>query len=198
MQLPQLVRIATTSFLIIATAASIVAAQQPPPAEGTEADLIAVLQSADAPLFDKAKACQQLAVIGTKECVPALAGLLGDEKLSHYARYGLEPLPDPAVDEALRTALGDLDGGLLVGVINTIGMRQDEEAVDALKQLMDDSDAQVAGAAAGSLGRIHTPAAIAALKAAMDGSEPLRTAAGRGQGAGSHRPSSPHNGAGFA
>jgi HEAT repeat protein len=178
MQFPQLVRIATASLLIIATAASIVAAQQPPPAEGTEADLIAVLQSADAPLFDKAKACQQLAVIGTKECVPALAGLLGDEKLSHYARYGLEPLPDPSVDEALRTALGDLDGGLLVGVINTIGMRQDEEAVDALKQLMDDSDARVAGAAAGSLGQIHTPDAIAALKAALDGSEPLRTAAG--------------------
>jgi len=178
MQLPQLVRIATASFLIIATGASIVAAQQPPPAEGTEADLIAVLQSADAPLFDKAKACQQLAVIGTKECVPTLAGLLGDEKLSHYARYGLEPLPDPSVDEALRTALGDLDGGLLVGVINTIGMRQDEKAVDALKQLMDDSDAQVAAAAAGSLGQIHTPAAIAALKAALDGSEPLRTAAG--------------------
>jgi len=178
MQLPQLVRIATASFLIIATGASIVAAQQPPPAEGTEADLIAVLQSADAPLFDKAKACQQLAVIGTKECVPTLAGLLGDEKLSHYARYGLEPLPDPSVDEALRTALGDLDGGLLVGVINTIGMRQDEEAVDALTQLMDDSDAQVAGAAAGSLGQIHTPDAIAALKAALDGSEPLRTAAG--------------------
>ena len=93
-----------------------------------------MLQSADAPLFDKAKGVSATGCHRHERCVPALAGLLSDQELAHYARFGLEPLPDPSVDAALRTALGDLDGGLLVGVINTIGMRQDEEAVDALKQ----------------------------------------------------------------
>ena len=52
----------------------------------------------DAGLFDKAKACQRLAVIGGRDAVPALAAFLGDKELAHYARFGLEPNPDPAVD----------------------------------------------------------------------------------------------------
>ena len=151
-------------------------AQQAPPAEGTEAELIAVLES-DAPLFDKAKACQQLAVIGTEKAVPALAKLLADEKLSHYARFGLEPNPDPSVDAALRAALNQLDGGLLVGVINSIGMRRDAGAVDALKGLMGNSDPAVAAAAAAALGRIATPESIATLREALAGPQPLRSAA---------------------
>ena len=73
---------------MVALLPSLIIAQQVPPAEGDEAALVAVLKS-DADLFQKAKACQRLAVIGKKECIPALAGLLGDERLSHYARYGL-------------------------------------------------------------------------------------------------------------
>jgi len=34
-----------------------------------------------------------------------MAALLGDPKLSCYARFGMEPNPDPAVDEAFRAAL---------------------------------------------------------------------------------------------
>ena len=65
------------------------------------ARLVAVLKS-DASVFDKAKACQRLAVVGDEKAVPALAALLADESLSNYARYGLEAIPDPAVDNALR------------------------------------------------------------------------------------------------
>jgi HEAT repeat protein len=150
-------------------------AQQAPPAEGDEAALIAVLES-DVPLFDKAKACQQLAVIGTKNAVPTLAKLLPDEQLSHYARFGLEPIPDPSVDEALRDATSKLKGGLLVGVINSIGMRRDVKAVDDLKKLIGDSDPAVAAAAASALGRIATPEAIAILRNALGGPESLRPA----------------------
>ena len=42
--------------------------------EKNEAQLIAVLES-EAGIFDKAKACQRLAVIGGKDAVPALAKL---------------------------------------------------------------------------------------------------------------------------
>ncbi|NQT38540.1 MAG: hypothetical protein HQ581_13675, partial [Planctomycetes bacterium] len=101
------------------------------------AKLIVVLQSDAAP-FDKAKACQRLALIGTKEAVPALAALLADERLSSYARFGLEPIPDPSVDDALRDALGRLHGRLLAGVINSIGVRRDVKAVGALTKLASD------------------------------------------------------------
>jgi len=159
-------------FGVVATSAL---TQQAPPAEGDEAALIAVLQS-DARLFDKAKACQQLAVIGTNECVPVLASLLADEQLSHYARFGLEPIPDPSVDEALRASLGKLKGGLLVGVVNSIGIRRDPKAVDDLKGLLGDSDAAVAAAAAAALGRIATPEAVGILHGALDGPASLRPA----------------------
>jgi len=165
-----------TACLLAATAAAPLFAQQPPPAEGDEATLIAVLESADATLFDKAKACQALAVKGTRECIPVLSGLLDDPELSHYARYGLEPMPEPAVDVALRGALGRLEGRLLVGVINSIGMRRDAGAVGELKELMGSSDAGVGAAAAAALGRIGTPEAVAALQGALGRPSPLRTA----------------------
>ncbi len=132
----------------------------------SESERIAVLQS-DAPQKEKVDACRELARIGSKEAVPALAALLSDEKLSHMARYGLEPIPDPAVDDALRDALGKLKGLPLVGVIGSIGVRRDAKAVGALVKLLEDADADVVRTAARSLGRIATPDAINALKGAL-------------------------------
>ena len=63
--------------------------------------------------------------------VPVLAGLLADEQLSHYARFGLESNPSPDVDEALRQGAGQTGWTRLVGVINSIGVRRDKQAVDA-------------------------------------------------------------------
>ena len=105
-----------------------------------ESELIAVLKSS-ASEKDKADACLELARIGTKDSVAPLAALLGDEKLAHMARYALEPIPDPAVDDALRDALGKLKGRLLVGVIGSIGVRRDAKAVEPLSKLLKDKDA---------------------------------------------------------
>ena len=136
-----------------------------PPA-GSEDRLIAVLKS-DAAHKEKADACRQLAIIGTKDAVAPLAALLGDEKLSHMARYALEPIPDPAVDEALRDALGKLKGRPLVGVIGSIGVRRDARAVGVLTIMLHDPDAQVAQAAARALGRIGNRRATRALQSAL-------------------------------
>ena len=125
--------------------------------------LIAVLKS-DAPIKEKTDACRLLALVGTKDAVAPLAALLGDEKLSHMARYGLEPIPDPAVDEALRDALGKLKGRPLVGVIGSIGVRRDAAAVSTLAKLSRAPDKEVARAAARALGSIGNPAAAAVLK----------------------------------
>ncbi|OGV65086.1 MAG: hypothetical protein A2283_20870 [Lentisphaerae bacterium RIFOXYA12_FULL_48_11] len=119
------------------------------------AQLIEVLKS-EAGQELKASACRDLGLVGGKDAVPILAGLLGDEKLAHMARYGLEQIPDPAVDEALRVALSNVKGPQLVGVINSIGARRDVKAMEQLGALLKDQDQQVAHAAAAALGRLGT------------------------------------------
>jgi HEAT repeat protein len=119
-----------------------------------EAELIKLVQSSGSSEFEKAKAAQQLAIVGTSAAVPALASLLDDENLSTYGRFGLEPNNSPEAADALRDAMGELDGALLVGVINSIGQRRDAGAVDGLAGHLSSSDVEVAKAAAAALGRI--------------------------------------------
>jgi len=138
-----------------------------PSTKEQENKLIAILKSADASHKAKADACRLLAIIGTKDAVAPLAALLDDEKLSDMARYGLEPIPDPAVERALRNALGRLEGRPLVGVIGSIGVRRDVKAVPALGKLLYNPDPEVAQAAARSLGSIGTSEAGGALTAAL-------------------------------
>ena len=131
-----------------------------------EARLIAVLKS-DAPRKAKADACRELARIGTRASIGPLASLLCDEQLSHMARYGLEPIPDPAVDTALRDAAGKAKGRQLVGIIGSLGVRRDHNAVAILTRHLGDSDAEVVQASARSLGRIGTLDASKALESAL-------------------------------
>jgi HEAT repeat protein len=138
------------------------------------AQLVEILKSAEASEFDKAKACQRLAVVGTAEAVPALVALLPHEHLNVYARFGLEGIPDPAVDTALRKAATKLQGRALTGVLGSIGQRRDAQAVDLLKGLLAHSDAAVASASAGALGRIGTPEAASALRAALGKDSPVK------------------------
>lgn len=134
-----------------------------------EPKLIATLQNAGASQKEKIDACRQLAIIGGKDSIAPLAALLGDEKLSHMARYALEPNPDPAVDEALRDALGKVKGGPLVGVITSIGVRRDAKAVPAMAKLLSGSDAVVAKATARAMGSIGTSEAADTLRKALPG-----------------------------
>lgn len=133
-----------------------------------ERELIAVLKS-DAPPQDKAVPCKLLAVYGTKDAVPALAPLLENAELASWARIALEAIPDPAADEALRGALDKTQGRLLIGAINSIGVRRDVKAVTALIPRLKDADAGVVCAAANALGRIGTPPAAKALEQSLAG-----------------------------
>lgn len=141
-----------------------------------EAELIAMLKDPAATQFRKSKACMRLAMVGTKEAVPVLAPLLSDPTYNHLARFGLVPINDASVDEALRAALATLKGNLLVGVVDSIGQRRDVKAVDALIKLMNGPDEAAALAAIASLGRITTAGSTAALQAALTRlKEPRRT-----------------------
>ncbi|MCL4690914.1 MAG: HEAT repeat domain-containing protein [Candidatus Hydrogenedentes bacterium] len=141
-----------------------------------EQGLIEILGS-DATYDCKDFVCRQLYVIGTDASVPALAKMLTDEKHSDMARYALESIEGEAADDALLTALGNADDRVQVGIINSIGMRGQEEAVADLATLLNDPDPAVAKASATALGRIGGEKAADALaKARGSASEELKPA----------------------
>jgi len=136
-------------------------------AKMSAAELIAIIKDPSASEFKKAKACVRAGESGSKEAVPALAALLSDEHLNVYARYGLEPINDPSVDDALRSALTRLKGNLQIGVINSINKRRDAKASPVLVKMIYGSDQAVAQAAAAALGSIGGVANMKELKTAL-------------------------------
>ncbi|MBI4558181.1 MAG: HEAT repeat domain-containing protein, partial [Candidatus Hydrogenedentes bacterium] len=127
-----------------------------------EATLVGVLNG-NTGWQEKQAACRGLRIKGTPTSIPALAALLTDEKLSHMARYALEPMPYPEAGHALRDALAKTDGLLKAGVISSLGARRDTDATPLIAPLLKDSDTNVARAAAAALGRIASPKATDAL-----------------------------------
>jgi HEAT repeat protein len=127
-----------------------------------EASLTAVLTE-EVPRAAKDFVCRKLRVIGTDDCISALAGLLADADLSHMARYALERIPTAGAAKALRDALPKVDEAQKVGIIGSLGVRQDAESVEVLARELSDSLSPVARAAACALGAIQTAAAAKAL-----------------------------------
>ena len=145
-----------------------------------EKEQIAVLRS-DAPPQDKAIACKKLAVDGSSECVGDLAKLLSDPQLASWSRIALEAIPGSAPDEALRKATDSLEGNLLVGVLNSIGVRRDAGSVETLTKRLSDKDDEVASAAAVALGKIGNAAAEKVLRPALtNGPAKVRSAVAEG------------------
>lgn len=130
-----------------------------------EEKLIALVLAPETGEFERAKACQRLGAIGSKAAVAALAKLLPDPKFSHYARYGLEPMPSPEAGRALLAALPKVPAAQRAGIINSLGERREAAATEALVRLL--RDAALGGAAATALGRIGGPKAAAALEKAL-------------------------------
>lgn len=156
--------IAIAALLAVSTATTVAMADDT--ATSKEVELIALLKS-DAQLADKALACKKLAIVGSAAAVPELAKLLPNEQLSSWARIALEAIPGPAADEALRNAAQTLSGKLLVGTLNSIGVRRDAKAVGILAERLAEKDAEVASAAAVALGEVGGEAATKALRQAL-------------------------------
>ncbi len=171
--IPSLIRFLAFAALIgvAALASQAGGAADAAAAKSKERESINVLTSNAKPA-EKALACKQLAVWGTRDAVPALAPLLADEQLASWARIALEAIPDSACDKALRDSLKGLRGQLLVGAINSVGVRRDPKAVRELSRLLNSSDPAVACAAADSLGRIGGSAAAKALQSYLPKSQP--------------------------
>lgn len=125
--------------------------------------LAALLAKPDATFECKDFVCRQLHIIATPAEVPPLAALLTNDQLSHMGRYVLERMEDPAAGAALRNALQNTKGKLLIGVVNSIGNRRDPLAVPVLKTMLAEQDLPLACAAAAALGKIGGDEAMAAL-----------------------------------
>ena len=163
---------------VLSTIADLVVATNGRPAQRRElmTRLAAVLASG-APRGAKDFVCRQFSLVGTADEVPALVPLLVDANLSHMARYALERIPGPAADEALRQALGKVQGKLLVGIIHSVGNRREPKAVGDLAKLLGNQDPAVAAAAASALGKIGPAAANELSQALANASEQVRAAA---------------------
>lgn len=135
----------------------------PAAAKELEKRLAALLKSNASPVA-KDYVCRKLHLIGSAESVPALAELLADKDLSHPARQALEHIPDPAAARALRESLPKLGDPQKAGVIDSLGMRRDEDSVKTLTAFLKDPDTRIAGAAAAALGNIATTRAARALR----------------------------------
>src|SRR5437879_5371632 len=173
-------RLCSLVLVSLLLAGEVSAAESKSASEQKERELIKVLQSNAAP-EEKAITCKKLAVYGTGEAVPALAALLSDDKLASWARIPLEAIPGPAPDKAFRDAMGKLHGKLLIGVINSIGVRRDGKAVRLLIARLDDEYANIAIAAAETLGRIGGSKAAKALRSRLPEAPPaVRSAVAEG------------------
>jgi HEAT repeat protein len=135
-------------------------------AGGKEQELLAVLRS-DKPASDKALTCKLLAIHGTKASVDELAKLLTNPQLASWARIALESIPGDEAGAALRKAAESLDGLLLVGTLNSMGVRRDSAAIETLASRVTHKDPEVAAAAAVALGRVGNEGASKALLAAL-------------------------------
>jgi HEAT repeat protein len=111
----------------------------------------------------KDQICRLLSLVGTVDSVPVLSEMLLVVKSSDMARYALERIPGPQVDEALRKALGKSTGKSKVGIINTLGMRKDTKAVQLLTPLIFNKEIMVGAAAANALGQIGDAQAMKSL-----------------------------------
>lgn len=128
-----------------------------------EKRLLAIL-SADAPQAAKEYACRKLCLVGSAASVPVLATMLGKKEASHLARVALERIESPEAAAALRAGLESLEGDVRIGIIGSLGSRQDSASVPSLQRLLT-ADPRTAGAAAVALGSIRSPEALAALEA---------------------------------
>lgn len=137
-----------------------------------EDKLLAVLADPATTLGSCDYICRRLAMIGTKASVPVLAPMLHNEQRSSVSLFALERIPDPAADKALVNALASSEGTLKIAVIQALGNRHPQIALEPLIALLQNFDADIRRAAAASLGEFGGSAATDALIAAFEKAEP--------------------------
>ena len=157
-----MIRIPCSLLLLVACFAFGAIVHEPSGARGDDrlpggADAAALVETlrSDDPVFEKAKACQRLAIIGDATAVPALSELLSHPQLAGYSRTALERIPGTEAEAALVDALATVQGNELIGVLHSIGQRRISSALSQLETLAETGDPAVRAAAGRSIRRIR-------------------------------------------
>ncbi|HEY0075742.1 MAG TPA: HEAT repeat domain-containing protein, partial [Abditibacteriaceae bacterium] len=133
---------------------------------GAVAQELASVLTSDASFDAKQFACRQLALVGGEQQIPALAALLKDETLAHYAVMALTRIPSTKVNEALRQTLPQSAGKARLEIIAGLGERRDKEAVATLTAFLKSDDENLIKATSDALGEIGDARAVAPLREA--------------------------------
>ena len=139
-----------------------------------EAKLVDALEAPATTLSGQYAITELLYMIGTARSVPAVGKLLATPELVDVAVFALQNNPSPEAGQALREAVAKTSGNGRIGVVQALGERRDNAAVDVVKPLLG-ADAETATAAAVALGLIGTPESAAALASAPT-TEPVQRA----------------------
>ncbi len=158
------------TLLWISAIPNLAAAQVKLPVADKNVEALVTVLNSDAGEFEKAKACQQLAIVGDGRAVAAIASLLADPHLATYARSALEAIDEPSALESLIRASSTLKGDLLAGVIHSIGKRGNADSVEALSRHLESSEPLIQTEAARAIARLATDRSAALLTARLDAS----------------------------
>ncbi|MBN2450092.1 MAG: hypothetical protein JXR77_06865, partial [Lentisphaeria bacterium] len=135
---------------------------------GMAARLAAVLQAPDLTPEAALFVCRELARVGDDTSLPALVPWLrsGDTRRVDLARTALEGIGTAAARQALREALPHSEGNARLGIVRSIGVLRDVQAVPALDGMREAADPVLQEAVLLALAEIGTPAAAAAVRRA--------------------------------
>ncbi len=113
-------------------------------------------------------ALRRLIRIADNGCIPSVSKQLRDPDTAQLASGVLQGLNNDSSRAALRSAIADTKGMVLVQVVNTLGLMADAPSAAALIKLLGTDDEQVKLAAASALGHIGTKEASGAVLAELD------------------------------
>jgi HEAT repeat protein len=111
---------------------------------------------------------RRLGRIADNNCIASTSKQLRDPDTAQLAAGVLQGLNNDASRAALRTAIADTKGVVLVQVVNTLGLVGDAPSASAILKLLGSDDEQVRLAAASALGHIGTKEASDAVLAELD------------------------------
>jgi len=100
-----------------------------------EKELLTALARAELRPAGRLFICRMLALIGSATAVPALKPLLNDNATADVARLALDGIDAPSVNETYRAALDKLTGAPKAGLIGSIAVRGDVQALDLLRAI---------------------------------------------------------------
>ena len=118
--------------------------------------------------------CRQLSLVGGDASVTPMVKRLQEPDTADMARFVLERLDSDQVNPALCAVLAEIKGDVRIGVVNTLGVRGDTEAVNILAPLLKDNSRELDEAVIAALGQIASDKAIGILTDALSTTDGTR------------------------